>query len=493
MCSVFQVLLCLCAGVAFGKNDGQDEATHIQAHGNARDAHRVELEIRASAPLVRRVRQEEAHPAIMRQHHAIGQHHRRPSHAKRQHKSWARTLARTGARAEARKEILDLAGYSAQEENILRLAAGRQMRRHAKRKKHKSQATSEIATGLDKGQPQPNVKVLYVIWSGAAYYKSRVRWGMKTWAKGLNASQLILIGDAKYTKLNGVTIHQTTCRDDHGAGLCCKYGEAVVAARAALRHNPNLEWAYFGDDDAYIRTAAFERAALQQTDRAGVGVVLGGAFGCATTNCLNVLCGGGGFAANRRALELMVGDDPYGFVREEVRRCVQCGPPFGDTKKGDGAFPFADAGMSDLIRSRGIEQRWMPGVYPWNLEKSCFDRSLSSPDEPLVYHAMRTKRQFEVLHRLFAGSSAPKGFNTTAAGVDLCAEFRGHVQCASVKSHIGLETPWLPSSSDFCMVDYFQPAISPVLYVECVALIGLCLMFLAKEWYQRFKQCKQLS
>jgi hypothetical protein len=207
-----------------------------------------------------------------------------------------------------------------------------------------------------------------------------------------------------------------------------------------MQQNPNLQWGYFHDDDAYIRTDALEATLLSQSQSitAHQAVVLAADFDCASVHCSNFLCGGGGFAANRQAIEAMVGSDTSGFKKENMRRCRQCGA----TTDGTGRGPWPDAGIGEIFKARGLERRVLPGLHPWLLEKSCFDFSLRSEVEPLVYHPMRTQPQFDTLHRLF---SAPGEDPGTVSGFGDCSEFKGNVQCST--SQVDKELPWFHSTT----------------------------------------------
>jgi len=288
-------------------------------------------------------------------------------------------------------------------------------------------------------------KVLFVIYSSSQFYDTRLKWARETWAKNLDASQFVIIGDGKATtELSGAYVHQSRCNpSDRAMEMCCKYAEAVIVAQTMMWQNPDLHWAYMADDDSYIRASALQGALLKQphTRPRDRGVVLGN-YGCVTSNCSDLLCGSSGYAANRWAIDIMAAGDPAGFVQEVMQSCNRCG---GDAVYNRGRW--GDAGLSEVVKGRGIEQRKLDGIYGWMLDKSCLEFSLENDNEPLLYHSIRTKPQFEFLHRLFApveeqtGSwAASNGAGAALDGLGGCVEFQGNVQCAASRSE--QDRPW---------------------------------------------------
>jgi len=124
-----------------------------------------------------------------------------------------------------------------------------------------------------------------------------------------------------------------------------------------------------------------------------------------------------------------------------MRTCTHCGG-YGTEKTGT----WGDAGLSEVVKDRGIERRTLEGLYGWLLDKSCLEFSLESEKEPLMYHMIRSRPQMDMLHRLFApveeqtGSSLPPGSNTAVDSLGGCVEFRGNVQCAT--SRDDEDRPW---------------------------------------------------
>lgn len=229
--------------------------------------------------------------------------------------------------------------------------------------------------------------------------------------------------------------------------MCCQYAEAVIVAQKMMRQNPELGWVYMVDDDSYIRADALQQALMSQprTYPRDRGLVLAN-YACATTQCSNLLCGGSGYAANRWAIDALASEDPKGFVQDIFRGCIRCGGDV-DGKK----VAWGDAGLTEVVTDRGIEQRTLDGIYAWMLDKSCFEHSLEYGQEPLLYHMVRTQSQMEFLHRLFTPMlNQPSNNLQNAApdGLGGCIEFQGNVQCAA--SRAAEDRPWHHGSSQ-CM------------------------------------------
>lgn len=303
-----------------------------------------------------------------------------------------------------------------------------------------------------KDKQKASSKVLFIIYSNSEFYDTRIKWARETWAKKLDSSQYVIIGDQvnnitvassrgngtqQVDSFAGAHVHQSRCKsDDKSIEMCCKYAEAVVVAQTMMWQNPNLQWAYMADDDSYIRASALERELLKQphTRPRNRGMVLGN-YGCVTSNRSDVLCGSSGYAANRWAIDIMAGGDPAGFVQEALQNCNRCG---SDARYNTGLR--AGAGLSEVIHERGIERRKLDGIYGWLLDKSCFEFALESDVEPLLYHSITKWPQMELLHRLFDHASSISSNSSNLDALGGCVEFRGNVQCAA--SRAAEDRPW---------------------------------------------------
>jgi len=219
-------------------------------------------------------------------------------------------------------------------------------------------------------------RVLFLVYSDSAFYDTRMRWVRDTWAKAVPESRLVVIGDAEAPADFGMRVHTTKCpQHSHGEGACCKYGEAVIQAHDMMIEDPDIKWAFFTDDDAYVRSEAMEQALLLQDAEGDDATVLGN-FGCNTQDCPEVgLCAGGGYAASRRAVSLLIGNSAADFVREQMDNCKRCNI-------------WADIALSQAFRAHQLEMKPQQGLYGWRLTKDKFDESLN--DEPLMYHYIKS-------------------------------------------------------------------------------------------------------
>lgn len=278
----------------------------------------------------------------------------------------------------------------------LRLAEG--IGRGAADKGMAKTARKMIQATKAKGKPPGPGKVLFTVYTDSNFYQTRLTWVMRTWGKEIPHEALTAIGDKEDSvSFPGLRLDPTQCpQHSHWEGACCKYAEAVIKAHELMQKEASFEWAYFTDDDAYVRPGEITRALERQRKADGgqdKGVILGN-FGCATKLC-NGLCAGGGYAASRKAVERMVNNDEVAFVKEQMQMCNRCDR-------------WADQALSTIQKERGLELRPLAGLYGWFLSAADFSKSLNGvlPD-PLMYHYVRTKNQMDFLDGLFANTTPP--------------------------------------------------------------------------------------
>jgi len=290
---------------------------------------------------------------------------------------------------------------------------------------------------------EPWGQVLFVVYSGSQFYTTRAKWIMETWGHNLPLANLVFVGDspavgpAAATALRGATVHVTACQPhSHQEGMCCKLAEAALLASGIMRQNGAFGWAYFMDDDAYVRPGAMSRHLLSQGPSTGSGLVLG-IFGCTTDACQDGLCGGGGYAADAKAVSTLVGSDARAFLQDQLRSCDKCSG-------------WADVALSRLFYDRALEVRHLEGVHGWRLKKPCFDDSLTDMEhEPLMYHYITSETQMQLLHMLFtASTSATVALVSQLAREERCATFRGSEQCSA--SANAADMPWDTTADKIC-------------------------------------------
>lgn len=285
-------------------------------------------------------------------------------------------------------------------------------------------------------------RVLFVIYSDSQFYDTRLKWVHDTWASTWPASNILVIGDKPQERTEGqLEVLATQCPPhSHWEGACCKYAEAVVEADRRLAQDPTFKWAFFSDDDAYLRPGAFQVELSLHPKSQGPGSVVG-TWGCGTELCPNGLCAGGGYGASSEALRALVGASSAGFLREQMRHCQRCDR-------------WADVALSRIFDDRGLERRPQPGLYGWKLSKEQFDQTLADAEHPpLLYHYIQTKDQMEVLDALFRGPAnatrAELVSRAAAWGFDddqtyRCATFGRTAACARGASENF--TPWVKVS-----------------------------------------------
>jgi len=294
-------------------------------------------------------------------------------------------------------------------------------------------------------------RVLFVVYSDSKFYETRLKWVTNTWARDVPQESLVIIGDAPYTGAGQVRARKvvaTQCpAHSHWEGACCKYAEAVIHALEIMREDPSYEWAYFTDDDAYVRHASIENALMQQQEPSGRGLLLSN-IGCATKQCTGI-CAGGGYAANRRAIvdvvEGAIGANQPGanasqaFLTEQMQSCSQC-------------ERWADVALAQLYKRRGVELRPLEGLYGWRLPKDKFEASLTNAVEPLMYHYIQSEQQMQFLDGLFGNNTrqvaqtAPSTTQVVGAihqpQTAWCSNFHGEHACG--QEGVAASVPWGP-------------------------------------------------
>lgn len=285
--------------------------------------------------------------------------------------------------------------------------------------------------------PDRNGTVLFLVLSDSNAYGTRLKWVSESWAQDVDSSLVHAIGDnADESETENVRVEPTRCPAHTHDGACCKEGEAVINAHRLLQQQPSLNWAYIVDDDAYVRPSALE-AKLKGLDPRGDHArgTMAAALGCVTKDCQSGICGGGGIAVSRQALDNLVGDSPATYFKQHMATCDRC-EMWGDVTLGTQAV------------AHNISMVQLVGVNAWTMNKQVFDEQLQKADtqEPLMYHYIKSEGQMRFLHHLFAGNGSSKsgdeGADTSVAQKfrrldalekfdPLCANYRGHVHCTS--------------------------------------------------------------
>lgn len=302
---------------------------------------------------------------------------------------------------------------------------------------HHPASSSFLRTGARAKSYGDAAKVLFVMYSDSKFYQTRLQWVLNTWAKTIPQASFAVVGDKPYPNAN-VKVIETGCpTHSHWEGACCKYAEAVIYAHKTMADDPSYSWAYFTDDDAYVRPGVLAQKLAQVSMESGDGPIVLGRLGCNTkvagpTNCASI-CAGGGYAASRAAVESLANNGDNALMSEELQYCNQCGH-------------WADASMTQMMLRRKISLQPLHGVNAWKLNKTDFDATLNSDVDPIMYHYIQSQAQMDMLQGLFTGQGG-----TGNSGDNLCSTYHGNTQCAISGSPTA--TPWIDKGKFLTLAD----------------------------------------
>lgn len=256
--------------------------------------------------------------------------------------------------------------------------------------------------------------VLFTVWTDSKFYDTRLTGILRTWGKELPRERFMAVSDKKRVSAHGdepgTQVEETRCPPhSHWEGACCKWAEGVILAQRRMESNPKLKWAFFSDDDVYLRPSAVATALRSYETSQPLAL---GIFGCSTAGGCQGLCGGGGFAMNRAAVQRMADEDPVTFLQEEMGYCQKC-------------EKWADQAISMIWRDKGVEMRQLPGLHGWKMKDTDFQEQLSNGSPNLLFHYQPNINQMESLHELFTGEKL------LSVEDGPCAEFEGRRACAA--------------------------------------------------------------
>jgi len=287
--------------------------------------------------------------------------------------------------------------------------------------------TARRVTSLSNTSSRQPAKVLYVVYTDSAFYDTRVQWIRNTWARKVAPNSLVAIGDIAASN-KGIPIRGTKCPvHSHWEGACCKYAEAVIEAEKMLSQDPSYEMVYFTDDDSYVVPQNMETELGQLLpDTSPHGSVFG-FWGCAAKQCVNALCGGGGYGATSKAVKSLVGLSAADFLRDQMNNCNKCDK-------------WADVALSQVFDARNINKVQLHQTYGWRLKKESFDKSLETP--PLLYHYIQQQNQMYALDKIFTERVAAKLQVGAVVKFDpkLCVKYQSEPVCIHTESPLDL--PW---------------------------------------------------
>jgi len=265
---------------------------------------------------------------------------------------------------------------------------------------------------MSNGTSNTTGNVLFGVWTDSLFYDTRLAGILETWGKDIPPSKFMAVSDKKRPGpggLPGSDVVETRCPPhSHWEGACCKWAEGVILAQQRMERDPALQWAFFSDDDVYLLPEIVAEV-LRNVDNAHIPQALG-SFGCKTPTGCTGLCGGGGFAINRAALDRLAGKNPEEFLQHEMQYCSKC-------------QRWADQAISMVWADKGIAMRQLGGLNGWILSESDFKAQLQRGN--LLFHYQRTKHQMEFMHEIFTGQKLLQEEKGP------CVEYRGRTSCAA--------------------------------------------------------------
>lgn len=263
--------------------------------------------------------------------------------------------------------------------------------------------------------------MLYFVWTDSLFYDTRLRHVLHSWGTQVPQGELFFVGDAPLVEA-GIQLVQTDCeRKSHWAGACCKYGKSLLHAYKIMAQNASFSWAYFVDDDAYVRPRELEKVlAAQAPATSPEGGLFLGLWGCKSKLCPAGLCGSGGYAVDREAVFAAAHGREERMQREQMMYCDICSS-------------WADLAIAQIFLNVRAEIRGLNGAYGNKLTKQELENTLKGGSEPITYHYIRGERAFTALHALFTG------INLTGpiASPEFCVTYRARTECVTSP-----DTPW---------------------------------------------------
>ena len=215
-------------------------------------------------------------------------------------------------------------------------------------------------------------KILYIIRSIPKYYDEHLNIQFETWMKHLNENDDVLVASENKDHIDKFNLKYSTptCPPGHDMGVCCSESNAIVKALKEFE----FDWAFILDDDVYVYPDKVRSIINKYKDNYNVAL---GTSGC-ESNGVEGLCGGGGYAFSKQALQKIVGKDKndvlkYESFLEEYK--ISC----EKTK-------FHDITMGELATKNNIEIIDIPEFKPWGIDKDEKQLIIDNKIATLHYH-----------------------------------------------------------------------------------------------------------
>ena len=215
-------------------------------------------------------------------------------------------------------------------------------------------------------------KILYIIRSIPKYYDERLNMQFETWMKHLNENDDVLVASKNKNHIDKFNLKYSTpiCPKDYDIGVCCSESNAIVKALKEYE----FDWVFILDDNVYVYPDKVRSIINKYKDNYNVAL---GTSGC-ESNGVEGLCGGGGYAFSKQALQKIVGKDKndvlkYESFLEEYK--ISC----EKTK-------FHDITMGELATKNNIEIIDIPEFKPWGIDKDEKQLIIDNKIATLHYH-----------------------------------------------------------------------------------------------------------
>jgi len=252
----------------------------------------------------------------------------------------------------------------------------------------------ELLTGWEPFPIDQKMKVVYgVFTSPLPQYAEEMKAVEETWAQKVPPQKLLVVGVNGSTP--GITYkHAPMCKDGHATnpGISCK--EATILTTG---YEMGADWVIVAGSDNYVFPRNLEQR-LESEDSKKAQIL--GIYGCGGDFCEDHktgLCGGGGYAISRRALDKMVGQGASAsmdFIQESMHTA--------STVSGY----WSDQVTSCIARRNGVKEVDLPGLYGWRLgpedsfdEETYKTKIMATDPKPFTFHYVHPHEMHQ-LHKL---------------------------------------------------------------------------------------------
>jgi len=248
-----------------------------------------------------------------------------------------------------------------------------QQRGKARIDKARSEQTGPLSllSGWTPWNHNRTLKVVFgVFTSPLPKYAEQMKAVTDTWAKDVAPQKLLVVGvkgDAP-----GITYKQAPmCQDGHinNPGISCKEATLLSTGYAM-----SADWVVVVGSDNYVFPKNMEeRLEKEDKNKPQILAIFGCGGGKYCEDGKGGICGGGGYAISKAALEKMVGKGPDA-AQKFIQESMQCASTVGGG--------WSDQVTSCIARRSGVSEVNLDGLYGWKL---CDAGAMECPFEQNVY------------------------------------------------------------------------------------------------------------